>query len=190
MKQIKLSIIALVTLFTTSLFAQQTEDNPKKTNEPKHEIGIDFLELIQNNKVDMSYNYIFNRSNSIGATMQVTPNYTDRWKNLNYAESVGVDLNYRHYFSKKYAQGFYIESFIKYSFGQTHQSIINSPFSLQKDYHQVAIGIGIGYKYVSEKNYFIDVNARFSKTIYKKGDSKFLVPNDNLPFSITLGKRF
>ncbi len=196
MKQIKLTIIALVTLFTTSLFAQQTKENPEKTNEPKHEIGIDFLDIIAYKKLEISYNYLLNDSESLGARVSIFPDNSEFWDLEGYQENYSVGFNYRHYFSKKYAQGFYAETLIKFSNGKSF-GILDNYYSYNyndyKKYNAFEAGFGIGYKYASKRNFFIDVSLSISRTLWSSiptEKSNFYLPSIKPNFGFTLGKRF
>jgi len=195
MKQAKVILIALVTLFTTSLFAQKTEKNQEKKDQPKHEIGIDFLDLSKYRKIELSYNYLYNKSNSFGTTLYFFENNPNFWKEKGYQEILGVSFNYRHYFSKKYAQGFYVEAFAKYEFG--HRYNISRPDLpiFRNDYHVINAGLGVGYKHVTKSNIYFDLNIRLDQTIVdfrNNGIESYLLsyPNGGFNYGFTIGKRF
>ncbi len=191
MKQIKITAIALLTLFTTAINAQEQESKEKtKKGKAKHEVGLDFLELIQYNKIELSYSYILNKSNSIGTTIHFIPAASVYWANKNYEEHFAIDINYKHYFSKNYAQGFYVEGFAKYGNGYTHVNFSSQPFVNSVSFHRISLGFGVGYKYVTKNDYFFDVKTRFSGAIYTTKEAESLIPSDDFDFSVTIGKRF
>jgi len=194
MKQTKVILIALVTLFSTSLFAQKTEENSETKPFPKHEIGIDAVELIAYKKFEVSYNYLLNGSESIGAKISIFPDNSEFWDFNGYQENFSFGLNYRHYFSKKYAQGFYIEGLAKYSNGKSFgQTNYNYNYSDYKKYDALEVGFGIGYKFVSKRNFFIDANINISRILSSSiptENSTYYLPSATSNFSLTLGKRF
>lgn len=194
MKQIKVILIALVTLFTTSLFAQKTEENQEKKDQPKHEIGIDALELIVFKKFELSYNYLLNNSESIGAQISIFPDNSDFWDFEGYQENFSIGLNYRHYFSKKYAQGFYIEVLAKYSNGKSFgQTNYNYDYSDYKRYNTFDVGFGVGYKFVSRRSFYIDANININRSLFSSiptENNTYYLPSVKPTFNLTLGKRF
>ena len=189
MKQITNGMIVFFVVISTSLNAQESKNEIEK-GKPKHEIGLDFLELIQYNKIELSYRYILNENNSFGATAHLYPSSSSYWKNEDYQEYFGVDFNYQYYFSSNYAQGFYVEGFVKYSFGTTFLTLSNPLQHFSEDYQRLSLGFGIGYKYVFKNEIYIDTKIRIYEPVFTNGDSRNLVPNGNFDFSVTLGKRF
>ncbi|MFK5878354.1 MAG: hypothetical protein QM478_02540 [Flavobacteriaceae bacterium] len=189
MKQITNGMIVFFVVISTSLNAQESKKEIEK-GKPKHEIDLDFLELIQYNKIELSYSFILNENSSFGATLHLYPSSSSYWKNQDYQEYFGVDFNYQYYFSKKHAEGFYIEGFTKYNFGTTHlKNITNPPINNSEDYQMISLGIGIGYKYIFKNNLFINTKFRVYEMVYKSGDYD-ATPSGNFDFSVTLGKRF
>jgi len=193
MKKCKITIIALVTLFTTTLFAQETEE---KTNgeQPKHEVSLDVLDLIALKKFEISYNYLLNESESIGAQISFFPDNEDFWGSEGYQENFSLGFNYRHYFSKKYAQGFYVEGFTKYSSGKSYLQTNNDyEASDFKKYHALDIGFGLGYKYVSKRNFYIDANINIRRSILSSIPTEktdYYLPNATSNIGLTIGKQF
>lgn len=192
MKQIKQTIFTFLMIITSSLFAQNNLENK---DQPKHEIGIDFLDLSKYRKIELSYNYLYNISNSVGTTLYFFENNPNFWEEKGYQEILGVGFNYRHYFSKKYAQGFYAEVFTKYEFGHRYNiSRLDLPI-FRNDYHVINAGLGIGYKHVTKNNIYFDLNVGFSQTIinFKNNgvESNLLnYPNNGFDYSFAIGKRF
>ncbi|AOW21394.1 hypothetical protein [Urechidicola croceus] len=194
MKQIKITLIAFISLTTMTLNAQNSNEKPEE-KQPKHEVGFDIAELIAYKKIEFSYNYLLNESESIGTNIFFFPDNDDFYDFEGYQENFSVDINYKHYFSKKYAQGFYIEALAKYNYGKGFKQDQNS-FNYNPDdfkrYHELEVGFGIGYKYVSRRNFFIEGNFKVSRTIINSIDSnsEYSIPNVKPHFGISIGKRF
>ncbi|AOW21393.1 hypothetical protein [Urechidicola croceus] len=189
MKKLKIIFIVVTIFFTSIISAQNTNEDIKET-EPKHEIGFDVLGLVQNRKVKLSYNYLLNESNSIGSTLYLFPENKNFRNRNQYHETLGIDFNYRHYFSEKHTSGFYIEAFAKYGWGRVYNTDTAPLYDYDGDYHNIRVGIGIGYKHIFKNNIYIDANIRYSKSIYKTGDVRGLIPETDLTFNIIIGKRF
>ncbi len=188
MKKITITLILLIA--SSAIFAQET-----KEDQPKHEVGIDVLELIWLKRFEFSYDYLLNDSESIGAEISFFPKNEDYIENEGFQDNFSFAANYKHYFSKKYAKGFYIETFAKYNNGKVFmQDPITSNYFLNnsKKYNSVEAGFGIGYKYVSKRNFFIDTSINISRTIHNSLNSNndYNVPKAISNIGITIGKRF
>jgi len=185
MTPIKQLIPIYLVLLSSIVFSQE-----KPQIQLKNEIGLDFLELFQSNKIELSYNYLYNNHNSIGTSLTFfLRDETYLSKNL-FQEIMGIDVNYKHYFSTKNNQGFYVEGLIKYGWYRSKKTLANQ--RIDDDYHSIDLGVGVGYKYVSKENYFIEVNARWNENIYNTlYKEKGLRPPSSVPtFSVIIGKRF
>ena len=185
MKTIILFIIGVFTLQTVSA---QNLEKPSDVLK-KHEISIDFLESLLG-KFEGSYDYILNDMSSIGASISISPNsviYNDFKE-----EKFSLNFNYKMYFSKKRAQGFYVEFLTEYANGNRYKyDYYNGNFNSKEPYNNLNVGFNLGYKYVNKHNYFINVAAGLSRTIvnFNKNNGYYsggFKPN----FTLSIGKRF
>ena len=188
----RITLLTLCLIASVSTFAQKTEVEEK---EPKHEVGIDVLDLIGLKKFEFSYDYLLNDSESIGTQISFFPENEDFIDNEGFQENFTMSVNYKHYFSKKYAQGFYLEGLAKYSNGKayledstTFDFLIND----SKSYNGIDAGFGIGYKFVSKRNFFIDANIDISRNLHNSLNSNdnYNIPKAISNLGITIGKRF
>ena len=188
----KITLVAIFLIAGVSTFAQKTETEEK---ESKHEIGIDVLDLIGLKKFEFTYDYLLNESESIGVDISFFPDNDSFIDNEGFQDNFSISLNYKHYFSKKYAQGFYVEGFASYSRGK---AFLQDPTTLSfltedfKRYNAIGAGFGIGYKYVSRRNFFIDANLNISRNIHNSLNSNddYDLPKAISNLGITIGKRF
>lgn len=187
MKKITFTLILLIA--SSAIFAQET-----KEDQPKHEIGIDVLELIWLKRFEFSYDYLLNDSESIGAEISFFPENEDFIENEGFQHNFSFTVNYKHYFSKKYAKGFYIETFAKYNNGKAYlqdQTTLNFLLNDNKKYNSFEAGFGIGYKFVSKRGFFIDANIDISRNIHNTLNSdNYNIPKAISNIGITIGKRF
>lgn len=188
----KITLITIFFIGNLSTFAQETETKKKQA---KHEIGIDVLDVIGLKKLEFSYDYLLNESETIGADISYFPDNDSFIDNEGFQDSFSMSLNYKHYFSKKYTQGFYAEVIASYNRGKaflkdpTTSNFLTGDF---KRYNAIGAGFGIGYKYVSKRNFFIDANININRNINNSLNSN---ENYNFPkaisnLGITIGKRF
>ena len=104
MKKITLSILLLISCFT--LFAQQ---NNSYYSEANNELKINMSNLIGFKWLDVGYERILNEEAAIGfGTLISLDNSND---GLDEYRSFSLTPYYRHFFSNKYAQGFFVEAF-------------------------------------------------------------------------------
>ena len=141
-------------------------------------------------KFEGSYDYILNDISSIGTTISVSPNtfLYNQYK----SETFSIKFNYKMYFSKKRAQGFYVEFYSEYANGKNFQSINTySPRLVGLPYNDLNIGFNIGYKYVNKKNYFINASIGFGQRITSFNTKSIFNSNGLKPnFTLSIGKRF
>lgn len=176
-------IITSILVVLVTFSARSQEDESKK---PKHEISIDMYNLlnpIKRSAISFSYDYVLNDSESIG----LTPTYS--------FTEYSLGSNYKHFFSKKYAQGFYTEVGITYKTGKYYTGMYKyRPFySIDHrtlNYNSVDVDLKMGYKLVSKKNYFVTVFAGISKTMFGANVQNYKYPYSPVRFGIKIGKRF
>ena len=191
MKHVKITLFTLLMVCTTSMIAQ--EKNEKE--QPKHEIGVDVLDLIGLKKFEFSYDYLLNESESFGADISFFPDNDDFIDNEGFQDNFSMSVNYKHYFSKKYAQGFYVEALARYSNGKAFLKDPNTSKFLPenfKRYNAMDAGFGVGYKFVSKKNFFIDANINISRNLHNslESNNNYNFPKAISNLGITIGKRF
>ena len=180
MKKLIITSIAFLFITVFTINAQEQED----LKPPKFEISLDAYQLLNPKGVSgisLSFDYLLNKSESIGSTTSIKSRYFSQ------------SLNYKHYFSKKYAQGFYTELGMSYVKGQyVHfPQPANNPYNYEiTDFDAINLDLKLGYKFVSKKNIFVDVFAGLSKTMF--GDNRYLNSYYNSPinYGVKIGKRF
>ena len=186
MKQVTITLFTI--LFSLTVFSQ----DDKKQKEPKHEIGLDILDFAEY-KLSLSYNHLLNKKNSIGVNISIYDRYASLGNMYSFYEVIGVDFNYKHYFSKNHTQGFYVESFAKYSFGQANDKY-NENHHKYIDFNAISLGLGIGYKHVFSNNLYINMNLQVSQNLNKPNlnlNNRYSsYPATFLHRGISIGKRF
>lgn len=142
----------------------------------------------------MSYEYLHNEESSFGISAQVALDpdiYGYEW---NVKRNYAITPYYRHFFSKKYARGFFIEAFgslnggiyeeyVTYEYDEScgcYSDIYN-----EYDYKDLAFGIGVGGKFVSKLGFVGELHAGIGRNLF----------NDQAPevigrLGVSLGYRF
>ena len=153
MKKVLLLIVVLVGF---SLNAQETI-------EQKNELKINMTNIIAFKWVDFSYERILNEEASIGVGTLFSL----------YSESIGLDEYrtfsitpyYRHFFSNKYAKGFFVEAFTMLHSGEDefyydYYDQTTDTYSYdyeEKKYTDFAVGISVGAKFVTKRGFIAEI---------------------------------
>ena len=183
-RHMKRSILITLFLAILVIYSAKSQEDVKTK---KHEISIDMYNLLNPIKlsgISFSFDYLLNDSESIG----LTPTYS--------LDENSLGVNYKHFFSKKYAQGFYTEVGATYKMGSFytgshyHHHNYYSCDNQLINYKALNLDLKIGYKLVSKKNYFIDVFAGITKTMFGTNPQNYKYPFTPYRFGFKIGKRF
>lgn len=177
MKKLALALCVFCFTFTHA----QTESNEVTSQNPKHEIKGNALFLVLGS-LEITYERLLNEDSGIGITASV-PFDKDTW-DLNYA----FTGYYRHYFGKRYAQGFFAEGFAMLNNTQFYitEDWLNWSFN-KRNYTDLALGFGIGGKWISKRGVMLETNIGIGRQLFnanKTGDE--IVGR----FAVTVGYRF
>lgn len=156
-------------LLLLSINAVSQQDNIERV--PIYEIKIDVFSLVLSNAIDLSYEYLLNENQSIGLAVFVKLKH-EQPLNFNFGfapsdpelisyKTFSLIPYYRYYLSKKYAKGFFVESFTMYATGKDFESKNNNDGSediLTSNYGVLKSGFGVGLKIVTRKKVVIDLN--------------------------------
>lgn len=167
MKKILLTAIALCTL---SLSMAQEEEEltdsqermEKFSNVKKHEVSLDVTAALAIPAFSPRYEYVLGRYSGVGADLFIAIDDDDI--EFDTYEKISLTPYYRQYFFSKEdygAKGFYGEGFLKlYTYEISDDFFdINGNFQegSSKSYFETAIGVGIGWKWVSDSGFLIDL---------------------------------
>ncbi len=162
-------LFILVLLLTFSSYAQIEINEPV---EKKNEVYLNAFNLIAFKWFDVSYEYLINEEASIGVSALVSLD----------EDSLGYDSYrkfsitpyYRHFFSKNYAQGFFMEAFTMINSGENYDywyvyDEINDIYNEGEDennYTDMAFGISVGGKFVSKRGFVGEVHAGVGRNLF------------------------
>ncbi len=150
MKKLLLAFLFLTGYFLTAQAYPQFSNN----QEIKFNIGL----FLATTTVDFSYEYFLSEDTSIGGTV-----YFDN-DALDYNGDFGIGPNFRAYFGYAPRSGFFAEAFGLYYTGEN--DIQDTALGGNNDYNTLALGLGIGTKWVTRSQKFaMEVNAGFGRNV-------------------------
>ena len=166
MRKISLTILFLLTTLVT--FAQE---NYNQDNLKYHELKINMSNLIGFKWLDVGYERILNEESSIGFGTLIS--LDDTVDGLDEYRTFSLTPYYRHFFSNKYAQGFFVEAFTMLHTGkdETYYSNLgpNDTYSTEK-YTDFAVGISVGAKWVTPRGFVAEIYAGIGRDMLDQSD--------------------
>ncbi|GAA3596007.1 DUF3575 domain-containing protein [Flavivirga amylovorans] len=188
MKKVLCLLLLLVSYFSFS----QEEENIKS-----HEIKLNAFNAIIFKSIDFSYEYLIDSESSIGVSVFFNLHDSDdrSFDDDNgpiYNEEFALTPFYRHYFSNKYAWGFFLEAFGMYNvqkdFDGYYDGSIGQDVFRDGTSNNVALGISLGGKFVSKKGFAFEFLGGLGRNLSQSNDDigTELVPR----IAASLGYRF
>jgi len=166
--------IVLVFTLLISLTSFSQENKSDIDSEKKNELRINMSNLIAFKWVDISYERVLNEESSIGvSTLFTLDNETD---GLDEYRTFSFTPYYRHFFSKKYAQGFFVEAFGMLHSGRDEYYFYNDDFSdsfgSMKDgkYTDFAVGVSAGAKFVTKRGFVAEFYLGIGRDLLDESD--------------------
>ncbi|NAS31209.1 DUF3575 domain-containing protein [Flavobacteriaceae bacterium R38] len=160
MKKVLLAIFLIVSVLG---FAQESNQDFKK-----NELKINGLLLI-GGSLEVTYERILNEESAIGISGLVS---FDDDVDINYY----IAPYYRFYFGKKPAAGFFVEGFgmLNSTDDGIVQIFLGDVIDLQEDnITDFALGIGIGGKFITKRNFIAEINLGVGRNIFNSDDRNF-----------------
>lgn len=148
--------LVLFCLFLTG-YLGYTQAYPRfaADSELKFNIGL----FLATTTVDFSYEYYLGEDTSIGGTLYFNSDATD------YNGNFGIGPNFRAYFGYEPRSGFFAEAFGLYYTGED-DSQASLPIARNTNYSTVAIGLGLGNKWVTRSQRFaLEIFGGFGRNI-------------------------
>lgn len=163
----KITLIALLLIFSIASFAQENDSIDNSLG--KNELKINMVSLIGFKWVDVSYEYLLNDESSFGVgTLVALDNSNEDLRTFS------LTPYYRQFFSRKYAEGFFIEAFtmVHSAVGQTYNAIPPGGTYVSKKYTDLAVGISTGYKVISRKGFAAEVYLGIGRDMLGNSDTE------------------
>lgn len=183
---------SIITLFTAVFFiitiqAQKNKDKQKPLK--RNELSVNLGALVYNN-LNIKYDYLLNESSSIGLRLSYKPERVSLFGIKNYSENMDVTIDYKLFFSKHKAKGFYTVAFVGYDNSKYYRYNYithNVDYNQSRRNETAYFGLGVGYKYVTKNNFFFDGSLRLSQKLFSTNGSAI---NCKPQLLFSVGKRF
>lgn len=162
MKNLFLTIVFSLTLF--SVFAQESGSN-------NNELKINMSNLIGFKWLDLGYEHLLNEESAIGVGLLF--NLDGSNSDLEEYRTFSLTPFYRHFFSNKYAQGFFVEAFTMIHSGKDEYYYSNNgPYDSysEKKYTDLAVGVSAGGKWVSRRGFVAEIYAGIGRDMLGNSD--------------------
>jgi hypothetical protein len=199
MKKMILTAVAICTLSVGLAQDENLTDSQQKMegfNESrKHEVSLDVVAAIGGLGINPRYEYVLGRYSGVGVDLNI--GIYDNSDNNN-IETFSFTPYYRQYFFSKEdygAKGFYGEGFVKFYTYEVNQGFINDGITrttVSEDFFETAIGVGIGWKWVSDSGFLIDLGFGIGRNLGIADDasSQYSLPEVTGRGGVNFGWRF
>lgn len=160
----KATLIIIIFITSLSSFAQDNE-NKNDDKIKKHELKLNAFNTIIFKSLDFSYEYLLDSESSVGISVLINlqNDESDFFEDgPYYNESFAITPYYRHFFSRKYAWGFFMEAFTMYNQQKIYDTYyINNGNDTNlvtgdETSNNFALGLAIGGKFVSKKGFLFE----------------------------------
>ena len=186
-----ISFLLFILFISFNITAQETKIDSIPDKIKKHEVKLNAFNIIIFKSLDFSYEYLLNSESSVGISIFVNlqddnPDFIEDGPIYN--EEFAITPYYRHFFSSKYAWGFFMEAFTMYN--QQKNSVFSSDSSryTYKTSNNLAFGMSLGGKFVSKKGFLFEFYGGVGRNLITSNDN---VATEFVPrFGASLGYRF
>ena len=172
-----LLIISFIAKAQNKTDANETESQKSMTElskKKRHSLSLDVIAGLVFPAFNPRYEYVLNKHSGIGADLNI--NFDDE-NGSQILEKFSFSPYYRQYFFSKEdygAKGFYGEGFLKFYTYENETYFFGDSINTNTEaYFETALGIGIGWKWVSNSGFFIDINGGLGRNLGFADD-----PND------------
>jgi hypothetical protein len=180
----KLIIFFLLSVFLNLHIQAQEKDDIE--TQVKNELKLNGFNLIAFTFVDLSYETLLNEESSFGVA--VLFNIGSEEEILDEIRNFSITPFYRHFFSKQYAEGFFVEGFGMLNSG--NQNDIYDDFELtipsEGKYTDFALGISVGGKFVTPRGFVVEIYTGLGRNLLGSENAPDIVSRGG----ISLGYRF
>ncbi len=164
MKKLLLSTVLMCCVSICMAQDEDLTDSQKRLstfNKAKqHELSIDVIAGIGGFGINPRYEYVLGRYSGVGVDLNIGIQDDD---DIDFTETFSITPYYRQYFFSKEdygAKGFYGEGFLKVHSYEDRYFVNFNGFGsdVEESFTDVALGVGIGWKWVSDSGFLIDLN--------------------------------
>ena len=161
MKKLLIAIVLIATSY--SAFAQN--DNAR------NELKINMSNLIGFKWLDAGYERILNEESSIGFGTLISLDHSS--EGLDEYRTFSLTPYYRHFFSDKYAQGFFVEAFTMIHSGSNdyfYDDFDQTSGYTEDKYTDLAVGVSVGAKWVTHRGFVAEIYAGIGRDMLNQSE--------------------
>lgn len=157
-----------------------------QTDSANNELKMNLSNLIGFKWLDASYEKILNEESSIGfGILKSLDNSND---GLDEFRNFSLTPYYRHFFSDRYAQGFFVEAFTMIHSGKNDYYYNDFDYSTgygEDKYTDLAVGVSVGAKWVSRRGFVTEIYGGIGRDMLGNSDIEVVTRG-----GISVGYRF
>lgn len=165
-----LVIISIPTNAQNNSDTDETDSQKRMTEfsiAKRHSLSLDVLAALAFPAFNPRYEYVLNKYSGVGADLNIN---FDNENGSEILEKFSFSPFYRQYFFSKEdygAKGFYGEGFLKFYTYENDLTLFlgNVANNTTETYFETAFGVGIGWKWVSDSGFLIDINAGLGRNL-------------------------
>lgn len=178
-------------LFTgLSVFSQEVVEEVFPREIAKNELSINAFNLVTFGAVDVAYERIIDPNSSWAVEAFILAlNRESESADYIFTRTASLTGKYKYFFSERSTWGFYANGLMMLSTGEFYEDVYDGdgfPTSrVDKKYTDLALGFGLGGKWVSKQGFFLDLSTGIGRNLLNS-DSPVIVGQ----FNVNLGKRF
>ncbi|WP_396602912.1 DUF3575 domain-containing protein [Algibacter sp. R77976] len=183
-------VLLVSVLFSVSMFSQESIENEMQL-ENFNELKVNMTNLIIFKWFDVAYERTINEEASFGISFltKIGSDKGDDNAGLDEYRTFSITPYYRHFFSKKYAQGFFVEGFAMIHSGEDEFYNFNdidpdSSYTYEK-YTDLAIGVSTGAKFITKRGFIAEIYLGIGRDMLGQSDIEIVGRG-----GIALGYRF
>lgn len=187
-----MKILSTLILFLTAIttFSQEVTEEVFPRDIKKNELSINAFNLVTFGAIDVAYERIIDPNSSWSIEGFILAlNRESESADYVFTRTASLTGKYKYFFSEKATWGFYVNGLAMLSTGKYYDEFLERDMytytRVDKDYTDLALGFGIGYKWVSKQGFILDLNTGIGRNLLNS-DSPVIVGQ----FNVNLGKRF
>ena len=160
-----ISVIAKAQTKSDTIETESQKSMTELSKKKRHSLSLDVIAGLVFPAFNPRYEYVLNKYSGIGADLNI--NFDDE-NGSQILEKFSFSPYYRQYFFSKEdygAKGFYGEGFLKFYTYENDTYFFGDPITNTEAYFETALGVGIGWKWVSNSGFLIDINGGLGRNL-------------------------
>ncbi|WP_457617082.1 DUF3575 domain-containing protein [Lutibacter sp.] len=163
----------VITLFLVGICVSGFAQEKSESSHKKNELKINMSNLVVFKWMDIAYERIINEEASLGVSVLISLDPTI--DGLDEYRTFSVTPYYRHFFSDKYAQGFFVEAFGMLHSGKDYSYLYTDfpPYdsvAIENNYTDLAVGISAGAKFVTKRGFVAEFYFGIGRDLLNNSD--------------------